>query len=197
METFREILARELVKRMKVAGLSSTAYITGTIIAEVFGPDGKLKQRSVSHNIVVDQGDASVADLLANTPLQTKFDGTNGFIEVGTGWTGVSPKTNTKVNTQATAGGGGNAPPLVMDGTYPKLKAAWAAIPSADSKTIVYKVTFTAGLLNATGINEAAIVNSVTHAAGHCMAYGQITPSVNVGILDTLAVTWEIKYLGA
>ena len=51
-----------------------------------------------------------------------------------------------------------------------------------------YKATFEAGDLNDTGIDEA-ILESTTP---DCMAYAQITPTVDVSTSDTLEVTWEI-----
>jgi hypothetical protein len=186
MQTFREILAMELAKRIKTADLASRALVTGKLTFEVFGPDGRLKQKSVMCNMVVDQGDALIADCLAMTPARTKLDNTHAWIEVGTGYAATTKGITAVVTVTGV--------PRIMDATYPKLKGAWAA---AYDNVITYKATFTAGLLNVTGINEAALVNSATHSVGDCMAYAQVTPTVNVGLLDTLAVTWEITILGA
>ena len=183
---FRELSHEELVAMvLRLSAIKDRARFTGTIIAEVFGPDGQLKQRSVMHNLVVDQGDALIADNLAMTPARQKLDNTHAWIEVGTGYPGTT-KDKTGVITVTGV-------PNIMDGTYPKLKGAWGA---ANDNVIVYKSTFVPGALNATGINEAALKNNATHGLGDCMSYGHITPSVNVGLLDTLAVTWEITCYG-
>jgi hypothetical protein len=137
------------------------------------------------HNIVTREGDALIADALMPTQAKTKINGTNGYIQVGTGWTGNSTKTNTKVNTAT-----GSAKQL--DSGYPALKAAWGA---AGDTTVTYRATFAAGALNANGINEAALLNG-NGGTANCLAYAQINPSVNVTSSDTLQVLWEITILG-
>lgn len=144
-------------------------------------------EMGVNHNIVTDEGDALVADLMAQTPARTKVDNTNGHIEVGTGWTGTTPKQNTSCNTPT-----GN--PEVMDATYPVLKGTWG---NTDDNVVQYRATFEAGDLNQTGINEAALINNSVAASGDCLAYGQITPAVDVSSTDTLQVDWELTFLGA
>ena len=168
--------------------MKSNISLSGKVTVRVYDENQILKSEMVNHNIITDEGDAIIADLLSATPTRTKLDGTNGRIVVGTGWTGTAPKANNWVNTQA-----GTA--KVMDSTYPKLKGAWAA---ADDNVLIYKVTYTPGLLNVNGINEAALVNGAVNGASvDCMAYAQITPSVNVTVNDTLEIQWEITFIGS
>jgi hypothetical protein len=155
-------------------------------IQKFLGLPGKLMQ-VVNHNIVTDEGDALVADLMAKTPVKTKVDGTNGRIVVGTGWTGTTPKANTWVNT-----GTGSA--KLLTSPYPQLKGSFGA---ANDNVIQYRTTFAAGDLNATGINEACLTNGTADVSAECLAYAQITPSVNVASTDTLQVDWEITFTGA
>lgn len=190
--------------------LRDQATIKGTVSATVFGPDGQPKRRdklttrqffkalfhartwaefkrmlrfeyAINHNIVTDQGDALVADAMS-AAARTPVDNTNGQITVGTGWTGTNTKQNTGVNTPT-----GSAE--IMDATYPKLKGTWGA---GDDNVVQYRVTYEAGDLNANGIDEAALGNGTDN-----LAYGQITPDVNVSTLDTLQIDWEITFLGA
>ncbi len=140
-----------------------------------------------NHNIVTNQGDALIADNMSETPAQTKVDNTNGHITVGTGWTGTTPKTNEAVNTPTDS-------PEVMDATYPKQKGAFGA---ANDNITQYRATFEAGDLNASGIDEAGLGNHATEASGDNLAYGEISPAVNVTTADTLQVDWEITYTGA
>jgi len=142
---------------------------------------------AINHNIVTDEGDALIADIMSQTPARTKVDNTNGYVDVGTGWTGTSPKTNTGVNTFTGS-------PEVMDATYPKLKGAFGA---ANDNVTQYRATYEAGDLNITGIDEAALINNAVRASADCLAYGQITPEVNVGTSDTLQVDWELTFLGS
>jgi hypothetical protein len=168
----------------------------------IFDKDGKVKRRAPSwvrrllhvpgrlmeqrfHNIVTREGDALIADALLVTPTKTKVSSASGFIQVGTGWTGNSAKTNTRCNT---ATGSMKA----LDSGYPALKAAWG---STGDTTVIYRATFAAGALNANGINEAALLNG-NDSGANCLAYAQVTPVVNVTSSDTLQIQWEITILG-
>jgi len=137
------------------------------------------------HNIVTREGDALIADALLASPARTKVTSSNGYISVGTGWTGNSTKTNTRCNTAT-----GSMKQL--DSGYPALKAVWG---NSGDTTITYRATFAAGALNANNINEACLLNGNTTSA-NCLAYAQILPSVNVTSSDTLQVLWEITILG-
>ena len=137
------------------------------------------------HNIVTREGDALIADALLASPTKTKVSSSSGYIQVGTGWTGNSTKTNTRCNAASGA-------MKLLDSGYPVLKAAWG---NSGDTTITYRATFTAGTLNVNGINEACLLNG-NGATANCLAYAQITPSVNVTSSDTLQVLWEITILG-
>jgi hypothetical protein len=172
--------------------------LTGKVTAKVFGPDGSLKMRpktwyqklfnlparpmvSINHNIVTNEGDALIVDMLQTTSTRTAVDNANGVIGVGTGFVSETKTTDALV-TQT----GANEP---MDATYPQAKGAWAA---ADDGVEVYRSTFEAGDLNATGIDEALLGNGTD-----TLAYAQISPAVDVSTSDTLEVTWELTFLGA
>lgn len=139
------------------------------------------KMISVNHNIVTNEGDALIADQLANTPTRTAVDQTNGVIGVGTGFTSEG-KTVDALVTQT----GSNE---AMDTGYPQTKGAWAA---TDDNVLVYRSTFEAGDLNATGIDEALLGNGTD-----TLAYAQISPAVDVTSSDTLEVTWELTFTGS
>ena len=137
------------------------------------------------HNIVTREGDALIADALLASPTKTKITSSSGFIQIGTGWTGNSTKTNTRCNTPTGS-------MKALDSSYPALKATWG---NTGDTTITYRVTFAAGALAANGINEACLLNG-NGSTANCLAYAQITPSVNVTASDTLQVLWEITILG-
>jgi len=153
-------------------------------IRRLFGLPGKLMVQEF-HNIVTREGDALIADALLGSPTRTKITASTGYIQLGTGWTGNSTKTNTRCNTATGA-------MKLLDSTYPLLKASWG---NSGDTTITYRATFAAGALNVNGINEACLLNGNTSAA-NCMAYAQINPTVNVTSSDTLQVLWEITILG-
>ena len=154
------------------------------LFQRLFGLQGSLMV-FVHHNIVTREGDALIADALLASPTRTKVTTASGFIQVGTGWTGNSVKTNTRCNTPTGS-------MRTLDSSFPALKAAWG---SSGDTTVTYRATFAAGALNANGINEACLLNGSTTAA-NCLAYAQITPSVNVTSSDTLQILWEITILG-
>jgi hypothetical protein len=79
-----------------------------------------------------------------------------------------------------------------LDGGYPALTAGWG---NTGDTTLNYRATFSAGTLNANNINEACLVNG-NGTSANCLAYAQITPSVNVTSSDTLQILWEITILG-
>ena len=176
--------------------------IKGMVTVRVLDKDGIVKQRSPGwfgrllnlqgrlmesrhHNIVTRQGDALIADALLQSPARPKISSSTGFIQVGTGWTGNSTKTNTRCNTPTGS-------MKQIDNGYPALNASWG---NTGDTTITYRATFPAGTLNANGINEACLLNG-NSSSSDCLAYAQITPTTNVTSSDTLQVLWEITILG-
>ena len=149
----------------------------------------RMKKRPMilkHHNTITNQGDGMIADLMISNPTLTKVDATNGYMRVGTGWTGSTPKNNTGVNTPT-----GSFKKL--DSTFPKTQAAFG---SSGQNVVLYRTSFAAGDLNANGINEVALMNGNT-AAAKCLAYAQITPAVNVTSADSLQIDWQITFNGA
>jgi len=176
--------------------------IKGKVTVQVFEANGKIKRCHPGffrrlfripgrfivlefENIVTREGDALIADALLASPSRTKVTSSSGFIQIGTGWTGNSVKTNTRCNTPSGSMG-------TLDANFPVLKAAWG---NSGDTTVTYRATFSAGSLNANGINEACLLNG-NGSVANCLAYAQITPSVNVTASDTLQVLWEITILG-
>lgn len=177
--------------------------VQGTLTVTVFDKNGNVKRHprgflrklfgllgkpmiSINHNIVTDEGDALIADIMAESPARQKLDNAHGYIPVGTGWTGTSPKTNTFVNAIS-----GSAKSL--SATYPKLKGAWGA---ANDNVVQYRALYAIGDLSAT-INEAALTSGATDGAGDCLAYAEVSPAAVVTSSDSLQIDWEITFLGA
>jgi hypothetical protein len=161
--------------------MRESAKIQGVLRWAVQDSEGCVIQSGENHNIVTSQGDALIADALSSSPARLKVDNTNGVIGVGTGFA-VAGKSTAGLTTQT----GSDEP---MDATYPKLKANWG---TAGDNVVQFRSTFEAGKLNASGINEAALGNGTDN-----LAYAEITPTVNVGVADTLRIDWEITFLGA
>ena len=138
------------------------------------------------HNTITTLGDNLIADMMISNPTQNKVDATNGYMLVGTGWTGSTPKNNASVNTVT-------GTYKTLDTGYPKIKGTFGA---SDGNVVLYRASFAAGDLNANGINEVALMNGNT-AAAKCLAYAQITPSVNVTSADSLQIDWQITVSGS
>lgn len=183
--------------------ISSKGKVNGMVTVTVRDCNGNVKYRkngflrnvlrlkpkpmiSKHHNTITTIGDNLIADLMISNPTQNKVDATNGYMIVGTGWTGSTPKNNTSVNTAT-----GTFKKL--DSSYPKIKGTFGA---ANGNVILYRASFAAGDLNANGINEVALMNGNT-AAAKCLAYAQITPSVNVTSADSLQIDWQITVSGS
>ena len=172
--------------------------LKGKVTATVYDINGNIKLRdktwletllnlpakemiSVNHNIVTSEGDALLVDALTTTPTQTLMNNANAVIGVGTGYSAAGKAVDALVTQSGSS--------EEMDATYPKQKGAFAA---ANDSTLVFKSTFEAGDLNASGIDEALLGNGTD-----TLAYAEITTPVNVTTADTLAITWEITFLGA
>ena len=152
------------------------------LIRRILGLPGRLMIQT-HHNVVTAQGDALLANLAVAGGM-TPVDAANGFIEVGSGWTGISTKANTGCNTPVGSRRG-------MEAGYPKTKGVFGA--SVDDKAC-WRAIFPSGSLTANGIDEAALMNAA--AGGVCLAYAQITPEVNISANDILQIDWEITFYG-
>jgi len=177
--------------------------IRGTVRVCVIGPDGQVKRHEPSvlrrlfglpgkpmlskrHNTVTRQGEGLITNLLLAAPAQTKVTSSNGFIQVGTGWTGNSPKTNTRCNTPT---GSMEA----LDAGYPVTNGAFG---ETGDNVLKFRASFEAGKLNASGINEACLLNGNT-AGAVSLAYAQVNPVATVTSVDTLQIDWEITFTGS
>jgi len=177
--------------------------MTGKVRVCVIGPDGEVKRYAPSwwrkffglpgrpmvtthHNTVTRQGEGLIADLLLATPTKTKITSSSGFIQLGTGWTGNSVKTNTRCNTPT---GSMEA----LDASYPVTNAAYGL---TGDNVLKFRASFEAGKLNASNINEACLLNGNTGAAVS-LAYAQVNPAATVTLVDTLQIDWEITFTGS
>ena len=183
--------------------MRSKYRIKGKVRVCVIGPDGNIKRHepgplrrffgvpgkpmvSKRHNTVTRQGEGLIANLLLASPTQSKVTSATGYIQLGTGWTGSSPKTNTRCNTPT-----GSMEPL--DANYPVTGAAFG---STGDNVLKFRASFEAGKLNASGINEACLLNG--NATGSVsLAYAQVSPSATVTSVDTLQIDWEITFTGS
>ena len=161
--------------------------IKGVVVAELRGPDGELKARSVTHNLVTSVGDqyyAGRAALSTGLPAQV-----TGF-RLGTGSTAVA-KT-----------GAGAAIVTYLSGSN---KANDSSFPTAAASVVTYKRTYAAGeATTASAITEVVLNNdtiandnATTATAANTIARALLSGIGSKGASDTLTVTWTHTLLGA
>jgi hypothetical protein len=161
--------------------------IKGLVIAELRGPDGELKARSVTENLVTAVGDqyyAGRAALSAGLPAQV-----TGF-RLGTGSTAPA-KT-----------GAGAAIVTYLSGSN---KANDATFPTAVAGVVTWKRTYAPGeATSASPITEVVLItdtiandNATTATAANTIARALISGIAAKAAGDTLTITWTHTLLGA
>ena len=162
-----------------------TAGIRGTVVAELYGPNGELKARCETHNLVTAVGDqfyAGRAVLSAGLPAQV-----TGF-KLGTG------------STAPAKSGAGAALAAYLAGSN---RAPDAGYPTAVGGVATWRRTFGPGEgTSASPITEAvlvtdAIASDTTSAAAATIARALIAGITSKGAEDTLVVTWAHELVGA
>lgn len=121
----------------------------------------------------------------------------------------VNKITGTRVGTGSTAVSKAGAGAAIV--TYPGVASQHALDASFPTLTnlgtgvgwrIQYKVTYAAGEATVTGLAEVVLTNEtpITNVAGtaaNTIARALLSPTVNKGASDTLAITWNHDFLGA
>ena len=139
----------------------------GKLNIELFGPDGKVKEKREINNLMVNVGEAHIADQLASTPGENAMS----HMAIGTGTTAPTSANTTLENeidrnalTSRTQGAGG------------------------DDNDVIYVGDWAAG--DGTGaITEAGILNAA--AVGVLLARATFA-AINKGASDTLKITWTV-----
>jgi hypothetical protein len=171
--------------------LSDRTGIIGYGIAELFDGDARRTLIVPFSNLITDAGDlyyagkAIVAIAPANASAPTAATG----MKLGTASTAAT-KTDAGLGTYLTAS---NA---AFDSGYPQT----ANLGSTLGVTATYKTTWSAGTATSSTINEVAIVNDSSTNADSTAAntYSRaVLTTVNKTSSDSLAITWNHKFLGA
>lgn len=168
-------------------GFDEDISATGHVVIEVFGPDGELKEREVTHNLITQAGDEYYGERaagIAGAPGQVVG------MKLGTGSTAVA-KTGAGAALVTYLSGSHKA----IDGGYPTSGL------NGSSRRITWKTSWTAGTVNGSALREVIITNesSLTNATSAeadtiCRAlFGPMT----LGSLDTISITWSHDLLGA
>jgi len=162
----------------------SRVVMRGKVTAEVHGPDGKLKQREVVHNLVTDQGDKFAAEAIYTAAYST------WGMKLGT------------ASTEASKSGAGS---YIATGDYVSgsAKALDDSTPKAGATDDItqFRRLWAAGEGTSNTINRVAIVDNTSDAgeadASHTFAIAVFAAQIAKGAADTLTVTWNVTYLGA
>jgi len=152
---------------MENKNLTDTVARKGKLHIELLGPNGELKETREIDNLMVDVGEAHIADQLASTPGEDAMS----HMGIGTGTTAPTSANTALENeidrnalTSRSQGAGG------------------------DDNDVIYVGDWAAG--DGTGaITEAGILNS--SAAGSLLARATFA-AINKGASDTLAITWTV-----
>ncbi len=145
------------------------------------GPDGKPKQFGLFQNVITQVGDqyyGERASGIASPPGQVTGmklgTGTTAVAKTGVGAALVTYTTNSH---------------QAIDGSFPT-----SSIPGT-VRRIQWKTTWAAGKATATGLAEVVIVidtlADATSTAANTISRALLSPVVNKGASDSLAVTWN------
>jgi hypothetical protein len=154
--------------------------IRGHVVAELFGPDGKLKQREETHNLVTDVGDIYLAQLAYGDKWAT-----NG-LKLGSASTAAAKSGAGAFNAVADyISGSAHAPTLAVGASANILKIThtWAA---GEATGTIRRMGWTD---NTTDAGEADATKTA--------AMTVFSADIPKGADDTLAITWNITFLGA
>lgn len=166
----------------------SRAGIIGWGFWELLDENGELKDSGQFTNLITRVGDEYYGERaagIASPPAQVTG------MQLGTGTTAV-----------AKTGAGAALVTLVasslvaIDGSWP------TSALSGSSRRIQWKTTWGAGVATATGIAEVVLTNQSTGTQtivpeADTIARALLSPTVNKGASDTLAITWNHDLLGA
>lgn len=152
--------------------------LEGFVIAELFGPDGELKQRVATKNLITAVGDQMYA--ARGSGVGSPPAAPTGM-RLGTGSTAVAKTgAGAALVTRLTNGHQG------FDATF----------PTAVAGVVTYKTTYAAGkATSASAITEAVLVNDTigtdtSTAAANTIARVILSGIAAKGADDTLALTW-------
>lgn len=156
------------------------AVMRGHGVAQVYGPDGELKQTVSFTNLITQVGEQL-------------------YGERGAGITTLATPTGMQLGTGTTApaktGSGSSIGTLVAGSLMPLNGTPSSSIPSS-IRRITYATTWAAGSATANGISEVVLVNQATGTqtaapASATLARALLSPSVNKSSADSLTVTWH------
>jgi hypothetical protein len=163
--------------------------IVGFGVAELRDGDGQRKLLQPFSNLITDAGDLYYATkaIVGISPSATAAPTAVSGMQVGTGTTAVAKSSTGAAIVTFTAG-------QAFDSTYPKVANLGAGL----GVNAVYLTTYGAGVATATIAEATIVTGTVTAAAAASATIARVTfTGIAKGANDTLAFTWNHKFLGA
>lgn len=162
--------------------------LTGHVVIELFGPDGELRERVETSNLITDTGDGYYAGkmIAAIAPASAAAPTALTGMQIGSGATAVAKSGAGAAMVTLLAG-------QAFDATFPSTTNLGAGL----GVNAVYKSTYAAGTGTGT-VTEATLTNGTigtASTAGNTIARILFTGVVK-GAGDSLAITWNNKALG-
>ena len=164
--------------------LNDKSGIFGEVVAELCGPDGELKARCVTHNLVTSVGDQYYAGRAAlSTGLPSQVTG----MKLGTG------------STAPAKSGAGAALVTYLSNSHQAMDGSY---PTATGGVVTWRVTYAAGkATTASAITEVVLVTDAladaTSTAANTSCRALLSGIGSKGSGDSLQVTWTHTLLGA
>lgn len=156
------------------------AGLTGHGVAELFGPDGKLKQRVEFTNIVTEIGDQVYGERGSGigSPAAAPT-----AMQLGTGVTAVAKN------------GAGSWIGTVVANSHVAIGTPTSAL-NAGKRRITYTTTWAAATATSNGISEVVLTNQLAATQtvaplANTLARALLSPTVNKGASDSLTITWQ------
>jgi hypothetical protein len=183
--------AVKLAREMRDVG--DGFILPGFGIAELRDENGRLKEVIPFANLITTAGDQYYAQkgIVGISPASPSAPTAVNGMKLGTGTTAAAKSsTGAALVTYKT---GSN---VAFDASYPQA----AAVGGDTGWNATYKTTWGAGVATDTALTEVVIVNdqasNATSTAANTISRAVIS-TVNKASGDTLAVTWNHKFLGA
>jgi hypothetical protein len=192
MTLTREVQAMCVAYEM-ARGLGEGLGMVGFGVAHLLDERGRTKQLVPFANLITTAGDQYYAQkgIVGISPASPTAPTAANGMKLGTTATAAA-KSSTGASLVAYLTGSN----VVFDATYPQS----SAVGGDTGWYATYKTTWNAGVATSATINEVAIVNdqatNATTTAANTYSRAVLS-TINKTASDTLAVTWNHKFLGA
>jgi hypothetical protein len=176
---FAQEMERKIQDILGSGGTIESFRIVGAVRHQLFGPDGRLKQEGIRHNLVNSVGDMWIAQYMASSIVG---DTRSMWAELGVNTT-APVKAGTGLGTLISASS------LAVSASYPVRVNSF----SGTGEWTQWRFSWSAGVATNGSIGEVGMRTQ----AGSFVAHALVAPNVNKAAGDTLQIDWAWKFLGA